>query len=967
MKPAELAAFALASMALGLAHADPFVYNGHWPSGEGDETATEVEILPNGNATIATLDDVSRVSRLTSISIGADATVLYSSETALTLSAALSGEGTFIAENSGTLTLAGDNSGLVSPGHIALTNSPVAVTHFNGLGSSSSGMAMVYFGANSLLDFHANSSGVFTNSAPLGIDSYINSGKMRIGVTPRTARLVQNASFAQPGASGAGWEMKVDGTLEFLSGTLSVWTSGKYPYYMAAGGKSHIWFSGSLSYQDLGSFIFAYNPDVTLHLNGSANYFGSSISLAGRYYVCERENALEGQYLSPFDQGSLDLNGLNQKVKYFNNNYCGGNPSAETGSAKFTIKSDKPAMLEFTSNAERTMAFKFSGAAGYRHNNIYTNFLVYADSNTTNVLDVAKGKVVLKWGAKWRGGVNVASGAEFEVGPTGSLTPEVDGITVASGGKLVVAKGATVQVMSAELGGTQLAYGTTYTVAQLRDTMGLPVDGDDDAEITVQERTNWDEWPSGGGTVAVAKNRTVFVSDADVPKLAAYSSIKLISGSRIICTNATTPLVLGADISGEGVFSAVDSAGITLAGDNSGLVDPGTFTFTNTPVMVTGRYGLGSVDTAMVKYNYGSLTGSLQFASAGLVCDAPITVYAADVGHNPYNSAPGQVVIGPEPGETLIFSNSFRLRTGNLTAQDSNSAIYFRNRVRFAGGTFGTIGNSHLYTFCYNAKDNTEVWLDEGVKIHFYFWFMSQLEYHCGWGGIDGIGQLAVAYANGAVGICERDNIFDGVTFGPSIGNLNTPPSRWDLNGHSQTVNVFRVTYLPPANTNGFLITSDTPATITLVNANSTTDTVTRANFRGAAALTHSWNGTNTFETIFSDTTGPLTIEKGTMLFRKGAGWGGTNVTIRAGTRLIVDSDSAARMFSADGVSSLANLEIENGGVIELRSAETPVRVNSLKYGGAPVIPGYYDSSSGVGIEGPGRLRVRGGLVITIR
>ena len=141
------------------AFADSFIYSGHWPDGTS-ETATEVVVPDGTTATISTDDDVARVARLTSISIGDGAVVKYTASTAMTLSAALSGTGAFIGENSALLTIAADNSGLTAPGHFAFTNAQVLVSHEDGLGAAATGRADFYFDTNSLLDFVVNANGV---------------------------------------------------------------------------------------------------------------------------------------------------------------------------------------------------------------------------------------------------------------------------------------------------------------------------------------------------------------------------------------------------------------------------------------------------------------------------------------------------------------------------------------------------------------------------------------------------------------------------------------------------------------------------------------------------------------------------------------------------------------------------------------------------------------------------------------
>ena len=91
---------------------------------------------------------------------------------------------------------------------------------------------------------------------------------------------------------------------------------------------------------------------------------------------------------------------------------------------------------------------------------------------------------------------------------------------------------------------------------------------------------------------------------------------------------------------------------------------------------------------------------------------------------------------------------------------------------------------------------------------------------------------------------------------------------------------------------------------------------------------------------------------------------------MRSGATLVVDGSSAACAFTQGG-SSKTDLYIDEGGTIELDGGEVPVKVRTLTYNGVVLGAGIYDSSSGVGIAGTGRLSVktngRPGTVIVVR
>ena len=568
MRLTTTAALVMTFAAATALHADTFTYVDHWPDGTS-ETETEVVVPDNTTAAIATAEDVVRVARLTSISIGSGAVVKYTASTALTLSAELSGTGTFIGDNSALLTIAADNSGLTAPGHFNFTNAQVLVSHENGLGAAASGRADFFFGANSLLDFAANANGVYTNKVQMKVDTFLSSGKLRIGISPRTGRLVQCADFLGSSDNGSRKNVRIDGTIEFVG--CKVYTTPDYLYFSAAGGTSDLYFSEGCTPTCRYS-MFAYDANLRVHMNGSCPG-----SLDYQYVYCERENTLTGFVGYQNTSSVLDLQGFNQTMCYFNNTYCGA-PTTTGKTAKFYVTSESPAMLTLSYDATRTNAVAFTGAAGCCHSKAATLALANAVTTSTNLLDVAKGRVAIIWNAGWNGDINVADDAVLELASTKSITNGTSRLVVAERGSLLLYNTAVCMVGSANIAGTELAGGTIYSVAQLRDEMHLPVDGDDDAMLTVSaESSQWNGWPDGGGEVSIPADLTVYVSDADVPKVSALSAILLLSGSRVICTNATVPLLLNAAVSGYGTIEAVDSAGLILNGDNSSLRTPGTF------------------------------------------------------------------------------------------------------------------------------------------------------------------------------------------------------------------------------------------------------------------------------------------------------------------------------------------------------------------------------------------------------
>ena len=257
------------------------------------------------------------------------------------------------------------------------------------------------------------------------------------------------------------------------------------------------------------------------------------------------------------------------------------------------------------------------------------------------------------------------------------------------------------------------------------------------------------------------------------------------------------------------------------------------------------------------------------------------------------------------------------------------------------------------------------MWFDSGVKPSWYYWFAGDIVYHLGWEDISAA-YLAVTYLYGSRMICERDNLFAKFSTGYGSGqdNYDQPsyPSYLDLNGHDQSLLHLYRGYNSSAV--GIMVTSAVPATLTIKNTNwkDDGDGWCRGNFTGAAAFTYDGSWTNKFTKIFSRTTGALTVKKGAFKFAEGAGWGGTNVFVKAGAKLIIAADSMPVAFGNRallGHQSWTRLEIENGGTLELSAADKPAVVRSFVYNGAQMPAGTYTSASGVGIAGGGALRVR--------
>jgi hypothetical protein len=406
----------------------------------------------------------------------------------------------------------------------------------------------------------------------------------------------------------------------------------------------------------------------------------------------------------------------------------------------------------------------------------------------------------------------------------------------------------------------------------------------------------------------------------------------------------TRQLNLSASLTGTGTFKIFDSECVTLSGDNSNLLSPGCFFFSNTAVTVASRYGLGSTGSGTLHYWFGDKVDPFHFSGAGLTNDAPVRIHQG--------TANGNFVLGPDnEDETLVIANDFIFDGSN---NHDAKVIYFRNNVRIDSGMFGT-DSWHLWAVAYGSS--AVVTFKEGVTLAFYY-FISEgnVRYYFDWSGMFGNHHWIVPY-NPVVAVCEKSGLLDGLGRGVS-GNGTI-----DLNGYDQSIKYLSKTY------GSLKFTSATPATLSVTTYSADADLKTSsAKFSGAVNFTYAPTAasgayTLTGSAALSDSTGKLTVGgAGQLAFADGAGWGGTNVLVKSGARLMVGAESMPVAFGTRallGHATWTRLEIENGGVLELAASEKPATVRSFVYNGMQMPAGTYNRASGVGIEGDGTLYVR--------
>ena len=242
--------------------------------------------------------------------------------------------------------------------------------------------------------------------------------------------------------------------------------------------------------------------------------------------------------------------------------------------------------------------------------------------------------------------------------------------------------------------------------------------------------------------------------------------------------------------------------------------------------------------------------------------------------------------------------------------------------------------------------------------------------------------------------VCGKENVLpyassSTVSLGiQSEGTDNDNRMCWiDLNGYDQTIGIVT----PPEMSKlakgdpalAFAeVSSATPATLTHWHTKAKYGGSTKGiplKVTGMASFTHDVDArTLVISNAISTTAGTLTVKRGTVQFRSGAGWGGGEVVVKGGAKLDVLADAMSTAFAnpaAGTTRSQVNLSIEEGG--ELKLGEGRAMVRMVSYAGRGLARGYYAAADSTEqnvnkvtwITGPGKLRMLGtaGTQIIVR
>ena len=464
-------------------------------------------------------------------------------------------------------------------------------------------------------------------------------------------------------------------------------------------------------------------------------------------------------------------------------------------------------------------------------------------------------------------------------------------------------------------------------------------------------------WSGMTGSVTIPSGTTATVSDSDVATVAALTAIEVESGATLSFENFNNRCVLAAALSGDGAVNAGDGAPVTFAGDNRSFT--GAMRFTNSKIVVTSRYGLGSATDAGGAQRYIYSDGSwhstarpnadgLRFRGAGLTNDVGICWYGNRADYE-------RCWFADTMSDPLVFNGPLKMnKNGNV------------DWVKVGNWTFnGGLGEIDG-TPCYSVAGGCKAYIRENPVVqrtsrtgYRLFYINSNAELHlCVGGGTWNNGNMV--YGPGKL-VCDAENVLPQPIC--ALGSKVSKSGTIDLNGYDQTIG--RLTN--PSRTDWFsdnhywspgpgeayyvCITSAAPATLTMTSDTSTTNFAGR--FSGLASL--SKTGTAplfTFVNQYSDTKGTLSVSRGAVQFLWGAGWGG-DISISGSGKVIFAEQCPQNKFTrgAVSVSGSAKLVVSNDVVF---------MCSSLTAGGTRMPDGEYTRTNlGGSIEGDGTVIVR--------
>lgn len=937
-----------------------------WPSEPGASA-----VVPKNTVVYIDDADISKVATVGKIVLGIGSTVVCRNTQALSVAAPISGYGEFrIKDVSARVTLSGDNSKLLSPGHFVIDNSTVTVANEFGLGSENTAAVALAYGASGSISFENPNGPAFTNRVALTVSYASGASNAILGSETADTYFVQANDLTLPKLDNA-YKFYFKNNFEMIDGRFSFAAYGNGNFFSYTAGTAVIRFSEDAV---VDMRVGASGPGSWYQLGTSKLHFGqvtplvaAMVAVNGTELYLDREGVLAGlntlgEYVTAAGTTVADLGGHVHTVGVLNGSYQ-YNPidNPQYYGVIRGVNGSKLVMNGGTlSKRDVTLSFKVSGAASlemaWEGGAVRLRNFV---SDTTGDLVVSAGTLGFAVNGGWgAGNVLVKGTGILDVDSDKAFTSGLQALTVRDSGKIVVHAGAVATFEILDLGGKTFEPGV-YTIAQLKDDPDVAqyVDGDDTASIKVN--AVWHGWPATPGASAfVPDNETVTVAADDLAKIAQLGKLVLGVGSTVRFADLADPVTLAAQTTGSGIIEVSNCAGLRILGDSSALSAPGAFHIANTPSVVSNEFGLGSAATGPTVFDFGA-NGSLDF---GLADRSAFTNHVALTLGGERGTGVRNVIVGSaSPDETFVQANDLKIKS-----IDNEHRLYFRNRFEMIAGTFGAASsgaNKMFFTYAVGS-DVAKVAFSgtAAVDLPGVSWYcMGQFDFDMGAQGNNTLGSFIIHTTQ--LRLCADEALSSVNTLGDYMASY----SYLDLNGYNQTVGTLSNTfqYDPQKDTSHYsIVTSAVPAKLTVDGRGKTAAWTSPLStlYTGAVSLEMaSAIGRLDLYNTKSDTTGALIVSAGTVGFRNKAGWLG-DVTVRGSGVLDIDAvtiEDGVFGTASGATQTRTRLNVEDGGTIWLESGVT--YVDTISTNGVLLVRDTYSKDNCDWIRGDGSLRARHG------
>lgn len=453
--------------------------------------------------------------------------------------------------------------------------------------------------------------------------------------------------------------------------------------------------------------------------------------------------------------------------------------------------------------------------------------------------------------------------------------------------------------------------------------------------VFTAEAVAWSSLPQKSGDVEIAANTTVEIAASDVAQIESgasrVTSLKINSGATVRFTgDSASTLHINFPISGSGTFLANAKGTVVLNSDNSGLVAPGHFAFTNSLCVVSNEFGLGGKSTGPAWFYIGTSGDrdkySLRFGSPNGVITNHVDIYLG--APTPSGDANSCFNFGSESeNETLVMDASFVWKVSkNL------NPLYLKGNIDFISGKFSSLGNGTSYHFYMQEatghKPATVRFLGASVFESNYFFgantkmvFGSSAE------------QKAATLCSGHY-YCLGENFLPYGNF-LSYGN---PGPTIDLGGFDQKFKLINFANYNTGNCisqggkNPTVVSSETPAQFS-VGTKQTANLTWGFKFTGFAGYDKNFDDNIDFANYLSDSKGALNVSSGKLTMKWNAGWSDGTVNVTGGELICQSGQSIHTGKPVLNVSGTGKVRVYDG---------VDIWVSAANIGGVSLAPGIY-------------------------